>query len=121
MPELHTAWGARPRSRRAGPTRFVPLLLGAVFVAGGANAARAADESQASKDEAAQLMVAEMALQRGDCRAASDTYLKAALRSTDARLFMGHVRWLPAFDSSEASLIAFQEVAAGEQSIDTSH
>jgi len=76
MPYFRKPCGAGPGSAlRLGAALAVGMLL--------LGTAIAADDA---RDEAAQLVLGEIALERGDCRAAAQTYLKTALRSADARI-----------------------------------
>ena len=77
-------------TRRAGSPRWAPRWTSALFVAafaafGPAGAALAANArtiaAEAVRDPNASTVVAEIALERGDCRAAAETYAAAAQRA----------------------------------------
>lgn len=81
MPEALPDPTVRRRSSRR-RALFAAALLAASATAGAAEKPMISGPS----DESAGLMVAEVALERGDCRAASDAYVKLALASSDPKL-----------------------------------
>lgn len=69
--------------------RLIAAALVSFVLAGCASGAAREDDRpmvESATDASARLMVAEAALERGDCRAAAAEYLKIALGSDDARL-----------------------------------
>lgn len=65
---------------------LLAMVLGGGAAGRSVEAAEPAAAAPNVEDDAARLMVAEVALTRGDCRVAAEAYLKATLQSADARI-----------------------------------